>query len=158
MPNKVPSKGTALLMEISSVYTAFPQISSLNISGEKAETVDTTTLDGGAAKTKNNTGYVDNATISGECLYDPDDTVQIAFIAKVRGALTAPQVPATCCGDHSRLRLPGLLPDEVAFASAAVLRYLKGDSRAAAAGGMGARKEQFRAARQRCRVSGRHCL
>ena len=86
MPNKVPSKGTALLMEISSVYTAFPQITSLSISGEKAETVDTTTLDGGAMKTKANTGYVDNAAISGECMYDPDDTVHIAFIAKVRAA------------------------------------------------------------------------
>jgi hypothetical protein len=86
MPNKVPSKGTALLMEISSVYTAFPQITSISISGEKAETVDTTTLDGGAPKTKANTGYVDNATISGECLYDPDDTVHIAFITKVRAA------------------------------------------------------------------------
>lgn len=86
MPNKVQSKGTALLMEISSVYTAFPQITSLSISGEKAETVDTTTLDGGAMKTKANTGYVDNAAISGECMYDPDDTVHIAFIAKVRAA------------------------------------------------------------------------
>lgn len=88
MANKVPSKGTALLMEITSVYTAFPQITSLSISGEKAETVDTTTLDGGAAKTKANTGYVDNATISGECLYDPDDTVHAAFITKVRAAGT----------------------------------------------------------------------
>ena len=86
MPNKVQSKGTALLMEISSVYTAFPQITSLSISGEKAETVDTTTLDGGAMKTKANTGYVDNAAISGECMYDPDDTVHIAFIGKVRAA------------------------------------------------------------------------
>lgn len=86
MPNKVPSKGTALLMEISSVYTAFPQITSLSISGEKAETVDTTTLDGGAMKTKANTGYVDTAAISGECLYDPDDTVHAAFITKVRAA------------------------------------------------------------------------
>ena len=84
MANKVPSKGTALLMEISSVYTAFPQITSLSVAGEKAETVDTTTLDGGAAKTKAHTGYVENASISGECLYDPDDTVHIAFIAKVR--------------------------------------------------------------------------
>jgi len=88
MPNKVQSKGTALLMEISSVYTAFPQITSLSISGEKAETVDTTTLDGGAMKTKANTGYVDNAAISGECMYDPDDTVHVAFIAKVRAAGT----------------------------------------------------------------------
>lgn len=88
MANKVPSKGTALLMEISSVYTAFPQITSLSVSGEKAETVDTTTLDGAAAKTKANTGYVENATISGECLYDPDDTVHIAFKTKVRAAGT----------------------------------------------------------------------
>jgi hypothetical protein len=88
MPSKVPSKGTALLMEITSVYTAFPQITALSISGEKAETVDTTTLDGGAMKTKANTGYVDNAAISGECMYDPDDTVHIAFIAKVRAAGT----------------------------------------------------------------------
>lgn len=86
MPNKVQSKGTALLMEIASVYTAFPQITALSISGEKAETVDTTTLDGGAMKTKANTGYVDTAAISGECMYDPDDTVHAAFITKVRSA------------------------------------------------------------------------
>lgn len=88
MANKIPGKGTALLMEISSVYTAIPQIASISISGEKAETVDTTTLDGGAMKTKANTGYVDTATISGELLYDPDDTVHAAFIAKVRAAGT----------------------------------------------------------------------
>lgn len=88
MPNKVPSKGTALLMEITSVYTAFPQMTSLSIGGEKAETVDTTTLDGGAMKTKANTGYVDNAAISGECFYDPADTVHSAFVSKVRAAGT----------------------------------------------------------------------
>ena len=72
MANKVPSKGTALLMEISSVYTAFPQITNLNISGEKAETADTTTLDGSAHKTKMHTGFIDTATITGECFYDPE--------------------------------------------------------------------------------------
>jgi hypothetical protein len=84
MPNKVPSKGTALLMEISSVYTAFPQITSLNISGEKAETFDSSTLDGVAHKTKTHTGYIDTATITGECFYDPDDTVHAAFITLMR--------------------------------------------------------------------------
>jgi hypothetical protein len=84
MANKVPSKGTALLMEISSVYTAFPQITNLAIGGEKAETFDSTTLDGGAHKTKTHTGYIDTATITGECFYDPDDTVHAAFIALMR--------------------------------------------------------------------------
>ena len=99
MANKVLSKGTALLMEISSVYTAFPQISSLSVSGEKAETVDTTTLDGAAAKTKANTGYVENATISGECLYDPDDAVHAAFKTKVRAAGTN-NFKVTYADDH----------------------------------------------------------
>lgn len=82
----LPSKGTSLLMEISSVYTAFPQITSLSISGEKAETFDTVTLDGAASKTKANTGYVDRPSISGECFFDPDDAVHSAFRTKVRSA------------------------------------------------------------------------
>lgn len=80
----LPSKGTSLLMEISSVYTAFPQITSLSISGEKVETFDSTALDGGAQKTKANTGYVENPTISGECFFDPDSTVHSAFRTKIR--------------------------------------------------------------------------
>ncbi len=53
MAAKVKSKGTALLQEISSVYTAIPQVTSIDISGEKGETYDSVTLDGGVFKTKN---------------------------------------------------------------------------------------------------------
>jgi hypothetical protein len=82
------SKGTSFLMEISSVYTAMPQIISLSISGEAAEVFDATTLDGGAPKVQANTGYVTNATISGECFFDPDNAVHSAFRTKVRAAGT----------------------------------------------------------------------
>ena len=81
MANKVPSKGTALLMEISSVYTAVPQLKSLSIAGAASETYDSTTLDGGAYKTHDITGYTETATISAEVFRDPDDTVHAAFIA-----------------------------------------------------------------------------
>jgi hypothetical protein len=83
MANKVPSKGTALLMEISAVYTAMPQLKSLGIAGEASETYDSTTLDGGTFKTHEPTGYSETATITAEVFRDPDDTVQAAFKALI---------------------------------------------------------------------------
>lgn len=82
MANKVKSKGTSLLMEIASVYTAIPNLKSLSITGIKSETFASETLDGTAFKTKDPTGYVEPATISAEVFRDPDDTVHQAFIAK----------------------------------------------------------------------------
>lgn len=81
MANKVPSKGTALLMEIAAVYTAIPQLKSVSIAGEASETYDSTTLDGGVHKTHDPTGYTETPSITAEVFRDPDDTVQVAFKA-----------------------------------------------------------------------------
>ena len=81
---KLKSKGTALLMSIASVYTAYDGIISIDVSGEKSETFDSVTLDGGIGKTKTGTGYVDPATIKFESLHDPSGTVQLAFQGLVR--------------------------------------------------------------------------
>ena len=85
---KVKSKGTALLQSIASVYTAIAQIQSIDVSGEKGETYDSVTLDGGAYKTKDPTGYIDPATIKFEVLYDPALASHIAFSGYV-SSLTA---------------------------------------------------------------------
>lgn len=68
---KVRSKGTALLQSIASVYTAIAQVKSIDITGEKSETYDSTTLDGGAYKTKDPTGYVEPCVIKADIFYDP---------------------------------------------------------------------------------------
>ena len=83
MAVKIKSKGTSLLMSISSVYTAVPQLKSVSLSGEKAETFDSTTLDGTAFKTKDHTGYVEPCSISADVFYDPADTVHVAFISLI---------------------------------------------------------------------------
>jgi hypothetical protein len=85
---KVKSKGTTLLMSISSVYTAIPQLKSLSISGEKSETFDTNTLDGTAFKSKAPTGYVEPCTISADVFYDPQNAVHQAFIALIAAPKT----------------------------------------------------------------------
>lgn len=76
---KIKSKGTALLMEISSVYTAIPQLISINISGEASTTYDSTTLDGPVHMTNDPTGYTTAPTIAAEGFYDPDDAVITAY-------------------------------------------------------------------------------
>lgn len=81
MANKVKSKGTALLMEISAVYTAIPLLKSISISGEKSTTYDSTVLDGPVHMTKDPSGYSEAPTIAADGFYDPDDTVQLAYIA-----------------------------------------------------------------------------
>tara|TARA_R110000822_G_scaffold66972_2_gene163416 strand:+ start:1759 stop:2169 length:411 start_codon:yes stop_codon:yes gene_type:complete len=78
---KVKSKGTALLMEISAVYTAIPQLLSISISGEATTTYDSTTLDGPVHMTNDITGYTTAPSISAEGFYDPDDTVITAYAA-----------------------------------------------------------------------------
>ena len=83
MASKIVSKGTALLMEISSVYTAIPQVTSIDISGEKGETYDSVTLDGGVFKTKNPTGYVEPCTIKFDMFYDMGNVVHQAYTSFV---------------------------------------------------------------------------
>lgn len=84
MASKTRSKGTALLMSIASVYTAVPQIITLDKSGEKGETFDGRTLDGSAGLPKLSTGFVEPPVISGEMFFDSANTVHIAMKAVMR--------------------------------------------------------------------------
>ncbi len=84
MAAKTRGKGTALLMSISSTYTAIPQVISVDKSGEKAETYDGRTLDGTAGLTKPSTGFVEPPVISGEMFLDSANTVHIAMKALMR--------------------------------------------------------------------------
>lgn len=68
---KIKGKGTSLKQEISSVYTTIAQLIDLKKGGSKSGTYDSTTLDGGAAKTKGITGYAEPGTCSGSLFYDP---------------------------------------------------------------------------------------
>lgn len=66
----VKGKGTVLQEEISSVYTAIPNIISIDKSGEKSETYSARTLDGTVHDLQPSTGYVSNPTIKFECFWD----------------------------------------------------------------------------------------
>lgn len=76
-------KGTSFLLSITGTYTAIPNLLSVSLSGEKAETFDTTVLDGGVAKTKAHTGYSETASISAEAFYDPSNAVFTAWEALI---------------------------------------------------------------------------
>ncbi len=66
----VKGKGNQLLEEISSVYTAIPNIISIDKSGEKSETYSGRTLDGTVHDLQPSSGYVSNPTIKFECFWD----------------------------------------------------------------------------------------
>lgn len=81
MSTKWPSKGTAILMEIASVYTVISAVLSLDLSGKKGETFDAVTLDGPKFKEKVATGFVESPTIKFDYFYDPGDVVHQAYDA-----------------------------------------------------------------------------
>jgi hypothetical protein len=75
MAAKTRGKGTVLAAEINSVYTAIPQIISLDIGGEESTTYDGMTLDGTTHPARPATGFASNPDISFECFWDSGDTV-----------------------------------------------------------------------------------
>lgn len=79
MATKVRGKGNVLQAEISSVYTAIPQIFSLKKSGEKSETYSARTFDGTVHDEQPCTGYTANPEISFEYFMDSANTVH-AFL------------------------------------------------------------------------------
>lgn len=83
MANIVKSKGTAVLMEISSVYTAFANVKSVSITGARSTTFEAKLLDGSVYTKNPADGYTTGPTINIEKYYDPDDSVDQAFIAKL---------------------------------------------------------------------------
>jgi hypothetical protein len=68
---KVICKGTILKQDISSTLTAVAQVSSISMSGAASETVESRTLDGGAAIEHIATGYYEPGGCSFELEYDP---------------------------------------------------------------------------------------
>ncbi len=70
---KVISKGTTLKQTISASLTAVAQVISLDHSGAKSLTYESSTLDQtGPFNLKDLTGYSDPGAISGELFYDPN--------------------------------------------------------------------------------------
>jgi hypothetical protein len=82
MATKIRSKGCSLLMSISAVYTAIPMLKSFTISGASSQTYNASTLDQtGAYELNEPSGYTTAPSIGAEGFRDPDDAVQMAFIA-----------------------------------------------------------------------------
>lgn len=69
---KVPGKGTVLQQELSMVFTAVAQLTSINLSGAGSETYKSTTLDtSGAGHEYAATGYSEGGSVDIEGFYDP---------------------------------------------------------------------------------------
>lgn len=80
----VKGKGNVLQAEISSVYTAIPQIISIDKTGEKSETYNGRTLDGTVHDAQPPSGYVSNPTWSFECFWDSANTVHTFLKTSMR--------------------------------------------------------------------------
>lgn len=93
---KVVSKGTVWKQTIASVLTPVAQVISLEFSGAKAQTYDSTTLDGNVGMTKDLTGYTDPGTLSAELFYDPNLSGHKSLATLLGYSTTAPaQNPMT---------------------------------------------------------------
>jgi hypothetical protein len=77
-------KGTVLAVEISSVYTAIPQLISIDKSGEASETYSGRTIDGTKHSDMPNTGYISNPTIGGEMFFDSGNAVHTFLKTSMR--------------------------------------------------------------------------
>lgn len=88
------SKGTAILVSISSTYTALDEVQSISVSGMKSLSFPTTSLAGGAFMTKAPNGYVETPNISVEKSWDPANTVD-AFIKTTIATPVATNVKIT---------------------------------------------------------------
>jgi hypothetical protein len=80
----VKGKGTQALWEISSVYTAIPQVISIDVSGEKSETYSGRTLDGAVHDAQPSNGYVSNPTIKMELFWDSAHASHAKFKTDMR--------------------------------------------------------------------------
>lgn len=80
----VKGKGNVLQAEISSVYTAIPNIISFDKSGEASQTFAARTLDGTKHDLQPSTGYVANAEWSFECFWDSANTVHTFLKTSMR--------------------------------------------------------------------------
>lgn len=81
---KNKGKGTILAAEISSVYTAWPQILSIKKGGEKSTTYPGKTLDGSKHQDNPNDGYVDGPEFDVDYFYDSGNTVHAFLYTSMR--------------------------------------------------------------------------
>lgn len=79
MANKIASKGTALQLSISSVYTTIASITDLDGPSAEPQTFNPTTLDGGAGIPVKLTGYVLGGTVTCNGYFDPVETTHQAL-------------------------------------------------------------------------------
>lgn len=84
MASKTKGKGTAILAEISAVYTAVPQCISIDKSGEASETYPARTLDGTVHQDQPNNGYCSNPTITIEMFWDSGNVVHVFLKTSMR--------------------------------------------------------------------------
>lgn len=80
---KIKSKGVSALQYVTNAYVAMAGLTSINITGEKSETYDSTTLDGVAYKTQDPSGYINTATIKLSGFFDPLHATYTNFVALV---------------------------------------------------------------------------
>lgn len=82
-------KGNILAAEISSVYTAIPQIISISKTGEGSETYSARSIDGNKHDVQPNNGFVSNPEIKCELWWDSNNTVHVFLKTSERTPPTA---------------------------------------------------------------------
>jgi hypothetical protein len=88
------SKGTVLKVTLASVLTPLSQVTSLDLSGSKAESVEVPTLDDLTAyKPKMNTGLSDGGKVAGELYFDP----ALAAHTNYKTLIDTPPTSPTAC-------------------------------------------------------------
>lgn len=93
---KLRGKGCALQQTIASVLTDVAQILSLDMSGEKSEDYDSSTLDQALHyKTKELTGYSDPGTAKVDLFFDPALAGHKAIVNLIDGVGFTPIAPQT---------------------------------------------------------------
>lgn len=81
---KTVSKGTALKLSISSVFTAVGGLTKIDGPGPDVGTYDATALDtSGSGREKKPTGFVDGGVVSASGFFDPDDSMTFALNGKI---------------------------------------------------------------------------
>lgn len=86
---KLKGKGTIVQQTIATVLTDIAQLIDIDLSGEKSEDFDSTTLDGVVFKTKDVTGYSDGGTVKATMFFDPALAGHQALVALIT-------TPASC--------------------------------------------------------------
>lgn len=80
---KIKGKGTTLKLDVATVFTTVAQLISVKPPGQKSLSYDSTTLDGGAGKTKDVTGYAESDGFEAEIFWDPELSVHAAILANI---------------------------------------------------------------------------